>query len=64
MELQDEHGDAIDGFAAEDCALIFGDEIARTVQWTGGKPLSDLVGQVVRMRIVMKDADFYSFRFR
>ncbi len=64
VELQDEHGDAIDGFAAEDCALIFGDEIARTVQWTGGKPLSDLVGQVVRMRIVMKDADFYSFRFR
>ena len=64
VELQDEHGDSIEGFAVEDCALIFGDEIARAVQWTGGKTLADLAGQVVRMRVVMKDADLYSFRFR
>jgi hypothetical protein len=64
VELQDEYGEAIDGFKAEDCELIFGDEIARTVNWTGGGKLSDLAGQVVRLRVVMKDVDLYSFRFR
>ena len=64
VELQDENGVPISGFAAEDCELIFGNEISRTVRWVGGDNVAKLTGQVVRMRIVMKDADLYSFRFR
>lgn len=64
VEMQDANGYPIEGFAAADCELVFGNEISRVVHWTGGRALSELVGKVVRMRIEMKDADLYSFRFR
>ena len=64
VELQDETGVAIEGFTATDCELIFGNDVERVVRWTGGKDLASLAGKVVRMRVVMKDADLYSFRFR
>lgn len=64
VELQDANGEPIEGFTAADCDLVFGNEISRVVHWNGGKKLSKLAGQVVRMRIEMKDADLYSFQFR
>ena len=64
VELQDESGEPIKGFTANDCELIFGNEISRVVNWTGGRDLAELAGKVVRMRVLMKDADLYSFRFR
>jgi hypothetical protein len=64
VELQTAHGVPLAGFAADECDLIFGNEISREVTWRGDAALSDLVGRVVRMRVVMKDADLYSFRFR
>jgi len=64
VELQDADGEPIEGVIAADCELVFGNEISRVVRWNGGKELSALVGQVVRMRIEMKDADLYSFQFR
>ena len=35
----------------------------RTVTWKGGRDLSSLNGEPVRLRFVVKDADLYSFRF-
>lgn len=64
VELQDEAGRPIEGFTADDCELIFGNEISRVVRWSGEKELADLAGRVVRMRVEMKDADLYSFQFR
>ena len=56
------HGDP--GFTLNDCSEIYGDEIERTVEWDSQSDLSQLAGQAVRLRFVMKDADLYSLRFR
>ena len=52
-----------DGFRLEDCPEVFGDSIERVVSWNSGSDLSKLAGQPVRLRVVLKDADLYSFRF-
>ena len=62
-EILDENGAAISGFSAADCDEIFGDEIARTVNWNGGANLGALAGRVVRLRFSLREADLYSFRF-
>lgn len=64
VELQDEGGEPLAGFGLDDCSEIYGDEIDRTVRWEGGVDVSTLAGRPVRMRLVLKDADVYSFQFR
>ncbi len=44
VELQSEGGRAIEGFALEDCAEIYGDQIERVVSWNTGDDLSALAG--------------------
>jgi hypothetical protein len=63
VELQDEHGKPIPGYALEDCREIIGNEIARDVSWKRGPEVSALAGRVVRLRIVMRDADLYALQF-
>ena len=71
LEIQDAEGRPLPGFALEDSPLIWGDEIEHTVSWkrshskaTSDEPLRRIAGKPVRLRIVMKDADLYSLRFR
>ena len=64
VELQDLEGKPIPGFSLEQCTPIFGNEIERVVKWNDGSDVADLAGLAIRMRIVMSDADLYSFRFR
>lgn len=63
VELQDDAGRPLKGFAAEDCVEVLGNEIARTVRWKSGPDVSGLAGQPVRLRFVMKDCDLYALRF-
>jgi hypothetical protein len=63
VEIQDGSGKSIPGFALDDCHPHYGDQLARTVQWKGGADVSRLTGKPVRLRIELKDADLYSFRF-
>ncbi len=63
FELLDEDGQPIPGFALDDCAEFFGDKIDVPVVWKSGADLGALAGRPVRLRIVMKEADFYSFKF-
>ncbi|NOX53996.1 MAG: twin-arginine translocation signal domain-containing protein [Planctomycetes bacterium] len=63
VELQQPDGRPIPGFALDDCNVVFGDELERTVTWKSGSDLSRLAGQPVRLRFVLRDADLYSFRF-
>jgi len=63
VEIQDANGKPLHGFRLEDCPEIFGDSIERTVFWTTGPDLSKLAGQPVRLRMLLKDADLYSFQF-
>lgn len=64
VELQDETGRPFMGFKLEDCQEIYGDAIEHVVRWKGGADVSGLAGKPVRLRIDLKDADVYSFRFR
>lgn len=63
FEFQDINGNAISGFSAEDSRTIIGNEIKRIVSWKGGQNVGALSGKIVRLRIVMKDADLYSLKF-
>lgn len=64
VEIQDEKGVAIEGFALEDSVETIGDEIERTIRWKQGSDVASLEGREVRLRFVMKDADLYSLQFR
>lgn len=62
--LRDQTETPIEGFTLNDCVEVLGDELERTVRWSGGPDLSGLAGVPVRLRFVLKDADLYSLRFR
>ena len=63
VEIQDEDGKAIPGFASADCPEMIGDDISRIVWWVNGSDVGKLAGKSVRLRFLMKDADLYSLRF-
>ena len=62
VEMQDEGGNPLPGFALHDCQELIGNDIERAVTWKGGD-LGKLSGTPVRLRFVMKDADLYALRF-
>lgn len=64
VEVQDAAGKPFSGFTLADCPEIIGDTIAQVVSWKNGSDVSKLAGRVVRLRLVMKDADVFSLRFR
>jgi len=64
IEIRNEDGIPISGFTMKESETIVGNEIARTVIWSGNKDLADLANKPVRLRIYMKDADLYSIRFK
>ena len=63
VEIQDAEGEAIPGYALDDCDEIIGDEIERAVSWKGEGSVVSLVEKPVRLRFVMKDADLYALCF-
>jgi len=63
VELQDESGRPMPGFALTDAREMIGDQIARAARWASGGDVSSLAGKTVRVRFVLKDADLFSFRF-
>lgn len=64
FELQDENGVPFQGCALNDSQPIIGNEISRIVVWNGISDLKNLSSRRVRLRIIMKDADLYSIRFK
>ena len=63
-ELQDENGKPLPGYTLGDCEELFGDTHDRSILWRTKPDLSPLVGQSVRIRFVLRDADLFSFQFR
>ncbi len=64
VELQSANGRAWPGYALEACEELFGDTLDRTVTWKSKPDLAPLVGQTVRVRFVLRDADLFAFQFR
>ena len=63
VEIQTPDGEVMEGYAISDCPEIIGDRLAHTVTWKSGADLSPLSGQPIRLRVQLKDADLFSFRF-
>ena len=65
VEIQDENGKPIPGFALSDCDLIHtANEINRVVTWNGESALEKLEGKTISLRFVLRDTDLYAFQFR
>jgi hypothetical protein len=64
VEIQDEAGQPLPGFALADAEELIGNDIDRAVHWKSGSDVQSLSGKTVRLRFVMKDADLYSLQFR
>lgn len=64
VEIQDQAGKAISGYALNDCGLIHtANEINRPVKWNGKTDISELAGKPIRLHFVMRDVDLYAFQF-
>ena len=63
VEVQDAAGTPQPGFTLDDCPEMFADVIDGLVSWNGDPDLSALAGKPVRLRLWLKDADVYAFKF-
>lgn len=63
VELQQQDGRPISGFSLEDCPPIFGDKIDAAVHWKKQSEVRALAGRPVRLRVRLRDAHLYAFRF-
>ncbi len=63
VEIQDEAGKPVPGFALEDSTPLLGNRLDRVVTWGDRDDLAALAGKVVRLRFAMKGADLYAMRF-
>jgi len=64
VEIQDEGGKTIPGYAATDCLLMYGDSTNEIVTWNSGSDLSHLEGKPVRLKFILQEAELYSLQFR
>ena len=61
--LMNETGEHAEGCAVRDCVPVTGDHLAAEVKWDGRTDLRDLTGKPTKMRVAMKSASLYAFRF-
>jgi hypothetical protein len=64
LEIQDEDGKPVPGYALEDHRPLIGDSIDEVVEWNKGKDLAPLAGEAIRLRFVLQEADVFAFQFR
>jgi hypothetical protein len=58
IDITDEDGNVLDGYTT---GRLFGNSVCRECDFK--KPLSELSGKTVKLKITMKDCDLYSFKF-
>ncbi len=63
VELQDEAGKPLPGFALTDCIPLSGDHLAAAVRWNDNPDLAPWQGHTIRLRLVLRSADLYSLQF-
>jgi hypothetical protein len=64
IEVQNENGQPIPGFALADAPELYGDSLEQPALWKDGSDMKQLAGKIVRLRFLLKDADVYAIRFR
>ena len=63
VELLEADGTPIPGFREEEADILCGDSLDRTVSWKGKSDVGTLRGRPIRMRLVMRECDVYSWKF-
>jgi hypothetical protein len=63
IEIQDEKGNPLPGYTLEESQIIIGNEIKRVVRWNEKAGLKQLNSKPVKLRIFLRDANLYSFKF-
>ena len=63
VEIQDESGQPLPGYALEDAVSVDRNGIAQEVWWRGGSALSSLSGRPIRLKIKMRSAKLFAFQF-
>jgi len=63
LQLEDETGQPLDGFAFADFGVLFGDELDYETEWKSGRSVASLSGIPIRLRIELHDANLYAFQF-
>lgn len=64
IEMQDGDGAPLPGFSMRECVPVHSVNSSRLpVRWGPEADLARLAGRPVRMRVAIRDADLYSFRF-
>lgn len=64
VELLDQHGHPIPGFARDDCVLLNGNSVRMLVRWKGASSeVSQLAGKPVQVRFYMRECKLYAFQF-
>lgn len=62
IEVQDESGKPLPGYALADMKPLYGDELDAVVSWKSKQDVSDVAGKPVRLHFVVNDADIFSLR--
>ena len=68
VELADEAGRPLPGFAFEDCVELIGNDLERPVRWrradgSSSSAVGEWAGTSLRLRVRLVDADLYALRF-
>jgi len=63
MGLADAPKGDVQGYGLGQCDPIKGDSVRHVVTWKGSSDVSNLEGEVVRLRFEMEDAKLYAFQF-
>ncbi|MBS3762429.1 MAG: hypothetical protein KGZ25_03890 [Planctomycetes bacterium] len=63
VEIQDESGQPLEDYGADDTLPTTGNSTQLTVCWREGPDISQLAGQKVRVRFLLRDCRLYSFQF-
>lgn len=63
VEIQDETGRPFEGYALEDMAPLYGDRLDHPVTWRQGRRVDALAGRPIRLRLELRDADLFAFRY-
>ncbi len=63
VELRDEAGQPIPGYALADCEEIAGNYIDQAVYWKGNADVSSLAGRATRVYVKLTRAKLYAFQF-
>ena len=64
VEIQDDAGHPVDGYALADCHPIRGNSVSHVASWGGKSDVSALAGKSIRLRIELANADLYALQFR